>query len=49
MSQGPRTDVRLLNLCKRLKTLAELEKSYSLKAVADEIEVCVRDLLHGKG
>lgn len=45
MTQGPRSDVRLLNLCKRLRSLAETEKSYSLKAVAEEVEAEVKRLL----
>lgn len=45
MPQEPRVEVRLLNLCKRLRTLADIERSYSLKAVAEEIEIGVKELL----
>lgn len=45
MSQGPSSDIRLLNLCKRLIRLAEMEKSYSIKAVAEEVEAEVKRLL----
>ena len=48
MSTKPRTDVRLLNLCKRMRTLAELEKLHSIKALAEEIEFAVKALLQEK-
>lgn len=38
-------EIRLVNLLKRLIRLAEQEKSYSLKAVAEEVEASVLRLL----
>lgn len=40
-----RDDIRTLNLLKRLRSLAEMEKNYSIKAVAEELEASVHRLL----
>lgn len=43
-----RDDVRLLNLLKRLRTLAEREKGFEIKAVAEEVDAAVRRLLQSE-
>lgn len=40
--------VRLLNMLKRLRHLAERDKSYEIKALAEEVDAAVRRLLQSE-